>query len=102
MPLVIMEKHEVLARMNGFTTGGLSPGVARWKCNPREDARYLRLDGKTPGALLFPDIGLWFWMRSVGGRLWILTFGLGGVINETPLFQNHSSNPELIEGNSVW
>ena len=29
MPLVIMEKHEVLARMNGFTTGGLSPGVAR-------------------------------------------------------------------------
>jgi len=52
MPLVIMEEHEVLARMKGLTTWGLSPGVARWKCNTGKDAGYLRLDGKTPGALL--------------------------------------------------
>ena len=73
--------------MKGLTTWGLSPGATRWKYNKREDALYLRLDGKTPGALLYPDIEFWNWMRSVGGRLWVPLFGAEGAVNETPLFQ---------------
>jgi len=38
--------------MNGLTTWKLSQRGARWKCSNSEDAVYLRLDGKTPEALL--------------------------------------------------
>ena len=51
--------------MNGLTSGELSQRGARGKCSSSEDAAYLRLDGKTPEALLFVDIGLSFLMRSV-------------------------------------
>ncbi len=78
--------------MKGSTTRELSQRGARWKYNGGEDASYLRLDEKTPGALLYPDIEFLFWMRSVVGRLWNLVFGLDGVANETPIFQSFDSN----------
>ena len=79
--------------MNGVTTGELSQRGARWNCNIGEDADYLRLDEKTPGALLYLDIGLSLQMRSIGGRLWSSGFGQNGVASEIPLFWNVGSNP---------
>ena len=46
-------------------TGELSRGPARWKYNTGEDAGYLQLDEKTPGALLQLDIENVFDLRSI-------------------------------------
>ena len=78
--------------MNGLTSWRLSQRGARWKCNTSEDAGYLRLDGKTPEALLFVDIGLSFLMRSVVASLWSGIFGCRGGDNETAIFENDNSN----------
>ena len=67
-------------------TGELSRGPARWKYNTGEDAGYLQLDEKTPGALLQLDIENMITMRSIGGRLWSADFGRHGVVSEIPLF----------------
>ena len=73
-------------------TGELSRGFARWKYNTGEDAGYLQLDEKTPGALLQLGIECMAWMRSIGGRLWSTDFGLCGVVSEIPLFLAVHSN----------
>ena len=49
-------------------TGELSRGSARWKYSTGEDAGYLQLDEKTPGALLQLDIEGTGKMRSIDGR----------------------------------
>ena len=46
-------------------TGELSRGFARWKYSTGEDAGYLQLDEKTPGALLQLDIENVFAMRRI-------------------------------------
>ena len=63
-------------------TGELSRGFARWKYNTGEDAGYLQLDEKTPGALLQLDIENTFYMRSIVVRLWSGVFGFRGVVSE--------------------
>ena len=63
-------------------TGELSRGFARWKYNTGEDAGYLQLDEKTPGALLQLDIEDMFCMRSIVVRLWSQALGPGGVVSE--------------------
>ena len=73
-------------------TGELSRGIARWKYNTGEDAGYLQLDEKTPEALLQLGIEDTFLMRSVGGRIWSLPFGVDGSDSEIPLFKNVFSN----------
>ena len=73
-------------------TGELSRGPARWKYNTGEDAGYLQLDEKTPGALLQLDIEFTVAMRSIDGRLWDRAFGLCGVISEIPFFSIVLSN----------
>jgi len=73
-------------------TGELSRGTARWKYNTGEDAGYLQLDEKTPGALLQLGIECVFLLRSIGGRLWSLPFGVDGVVSEIPLFKEAHSN----------
>ena len=61
-------------------TGELSRGFARWKYNTGEDAGYLQLDEKTPGALLQLDIEGMFCMRSIVVRLWS---GLSGTMESS-------------------
>ena len=51
-------------------TGELSRGPARWKYNTGEDAGYLQIDEKTPGALLQLDIERTIYMRSIVVRIW--------------------------------
>ncbi len=66
-------------------TGELSRGPARWKYNTGEDAGYLQIDEKTPGALLQLDIESTIYMRSIVGRLWSDPLGGRGVISEIPI-----------------
>ena len=70
----------------------LSRGTARWKYSTGEDAGYLQLDEKTLEALLQLGIEYMFWMRSVDGRGWSLTFGWDGLVDETPFFLDIYSN----------
>ena len=56
-------------------TGELSRGPARWKYNTGEDAGYLQLDEKTPGALLQLDIENMFCMRRIVVRGYVFVFG---------------------------
>ena len=78
--------------LNSVMTGELSRRLARWIYSTGEDAGYLQLDEKTLGALLQLDIDYMFWMRSVGGRIWSLPFGVDGSDSEIPLFKNVFSN----------
>ena len=55
-------------------TGELSRGLARWKYNTGEDAGYLQLDEKTPGALLQLDIENVFDLRSIVVRGLMVSF----------------------------
>ena len=71
----------------------LSRGFVRWKYNTGEDAGYLQLDEKTLEALLQFDIACTLLMRSIGGRLWSIGFGLCGVASEIPLLDCAVSNP---------
>ena len=73
-------------------TGELSRGLARWKYSTGEDAGYLQLDEKTPGALLQLDIASIFQLRSVGGRVWSLPFGVDGLAGEIPLCRKIAAN----------
>ena len=63
-------------------TGELSRGFARWKYNTGEDAGYLQLDEKTPGALLQLDIEDMTCIRRIVVRLWSRPLGVGGVDSE--------------------
>ena len=74
-------------------TGELSRGSARWKYNTGEDAGYLQLDEKTPGALLQLDIENTFYLRSIVVRLWSGVFGFRGVDSEIAILLNVFSNP---------
>jgi len=74
-------------------TGELSRGSARWKYNTGEDAGYLQLDEKTPGALLQLDIEDTFCMRSIVVRLWRAAFGWSGVVSEIAILLDVFSNP---------
>ena len=73
-------------------TGELSRGSARWKYNTGEDAGYLQLDEKTPGALLQLDIENTFYMRSIVVRLWSVAFGWRGVVSEIAILCDVFSN----------
>lgn len=73
-------------------TGELSRGPARWKYSTGEDAGYLQLDEKTPGALLQLDIEPTILMRSIDGRLWSHAFGCDGVVSEIPFLSFVCSN----------
>ena len=73
-------------------TEQLSRRTARWKYNTGEDAGYLQLDEKNPEALLQLDIDCMFLMRSVDGRIWSLSLGIGGSDSEIPFFKNIQSN----------
>ena len=84
--------NEVPTRTNGVMIGELSRGSARWKYNTGEDAGYLQLDEKTPGALLQLDIEDTFRMRSIVVRLWSSAFGRNGVISEIAILRDVSSN----------
>ena len=75
-------------------TGELSRGLARWKYNTGEDAGYLQLDEKTPGALLQLDIESVFDLRSVDGRIWSFSFGKDGSASEIPFLFDTVSNLE--------
>ena len=55
-------------------TGELSRGLARWKYSTGEDAGYLQLDEKTPGALLQLDIENVFDLRSIVVRGLMVSF----------------------------
>ena len=74
-------------------TGELSRGFARWKYNTGEDAGYLQLDEKTPGALLQLDIEDVFSMRSIVVRLWSGFVGGHGVVSEIAIL--HDTFPNL-------
>jgi hypothetical protein len=63
-------------------TGELSRGPARWKYNTGEDAGFLQIDEKTPGALLQLDIERTIYMRRIVARIWSLPFGVGGSDSE--------------------
>ena len=73
-------------------TGELSRGFARWKYNTGEDAGYLQLDEKTPGALLQLDIEITCIMRSIVVRLWSFGFGWNGVVSEIAILIHVISN----------
>ena len=73
-------------------TGELSRRTARWKYNTGEDAGYLQIDEKTLEALLQLDAEYVFWLRSIDGRLWNLSFGVNGVVSEIPFFYEAYSN----------
>ena len=55
-------------------TGELSRRPARWKYSTGEDAGYLQLDEKTPGALLQLDIENVFDLRSIVVRGLMVSF----------------------------
>ena len=74
-------------------TGELSRGLARWKYSIGEDADYLQLDEKTLEALLQLDFDYMFFMRSVDGRIWSLSFGVDGSASEIPFLKNIPANP---------
>jgi len=88
--------------MKGVTTGGLSRGGARWKCNPREDAGCWQRDEKTLGALLGSLIDLGLMVHSVVGRRWSFAFGQSGAVNGTPAIIKLRSNLRKNLGNSEW
>ena len=73
-------------------TGELSRGFARWKYNTGEDAGYLQLDEKTPGALLQLDIEDMFCTRSIVVRLWSGSLGKHGVVSEIAILLDILSN----------
>ena len=46
---------------NGITIGGLSQRRTRWNCKTSKDARYPRLDEKTPWSFTTA----WYWIRGI-------------------------------------
>ena len=72
--------------------GELSRRLARWKYSIGEDADYPQLDEKTLEALLQLDFDYMFFMRSVDGRIWSLSFGVDGSASEIPFLTNIYSN----------
>ena len=74
-------------------SGELSRRLARWKYSIGEDADYLQLDEKTLEALLQLDIEYTFCMRSVDGRIWSVSLGVHGSVDETPFLRDVYSNP---------
>ena len=73
-------------------TGELSRGLARWKYNTGEDAGYLQLDEKTPGALLQLDIENVFDMRRIVVRIWSGPLGVRGSDSEIAILFDIFSN----------
>jgi len=63
-----------------------------------EDAHYLRQDGKTPEPLLQLDIGAWFTLCRIGGRLRSGGASRRGATVEIPPFVYRASNLDPLSG----